>query len=498
MKLGNSLCYPPYKHCCTRPLPDRRSAGRHDANVDASPEQRSLGKGTVEMAGHLDTRSPGEPAGHAERFLNWEEEKIRAFLEAARRRGMVTIAQAYRACNPDATPEEVRELLRRAGVDIVDELETREVGWDGEELFLRKGEPEEPLAGLEEPEPEELALEATEPDLLEEEEETAEELLVEEPAILVERPGRVPVYEEAELPAAEAMYLREIDRGPLLTAEEEVALGKAIEAGQRARRRLEKGDYQPHERAELERLVAEAERARQKLIESNLRLVVSVAKRYVGLGLPFLDLIQEGNIGLARAAEKFDYKKGFRFSTYAHWWIRQAITRAIANQARVIRVPVHTIEQITRLYNTARRMEQQLGREPTPEELAQEMGTSPERIREIVRASQQPISLDTPVGEEEEDSLADLLADQTARSPAEVVSQKLLREDVEEMLSELTERERTVLKMRFGLEDGRQHSLEEVGARIGVTRERARQIEAEALGKLRRSERHQRLRSYLE
>lgn len=460
------------------------------------------------MAEQWETRGPGEPAVPGERFPSsgsggssesgsGDDEKIRAFLERARQRGFVTIAQAYRACNPDVAPEEVREVLRRAGVDIVDEVETREAGWDSEELFLRRGEPEEALAGLEEPEPEELAAEAQEPDLLEVEEE-AEELLAEEPAALIERPGRVPVYEEAELPAAEAMYLREIDRGPLLTAEEEVALGKAIEAGQRARRRLERGDYRPEERAELERLVAEAERARQKLIESNLRLVVSVAKRYVGLGLPFLDLIQEGNIGLARAAEKFDYKKGFRFSTYAHWWIRQAITRAIANQARVIRVPVHTIEQITRLYNTARRMEQQLGREPTPEELAQEMGTSPERIREIIRASQQPISLDTPVGEEEEDSLADLLADQTARSPAEVVSQQLLREDVEAMLSELTERERTVLKMRFGLDDGRQHSLEEVGARIGVTRERARQIEAEALGKLRRSERHQRLRSYLE
>ncbi len=447
------------------------------------------------MTENWETHGLGEPAVPDERFPNEGDEKIRAFLEQARQRGFVTIAQAYRACNPDVAPEKVREVLRRAGVDIVDELETREAGWDSEELFLRRGEPEEALAGLEEPEPEELAAEAQEPDLLEEE---AEELLAEEPAVLIERPGRVPIYEEAELPAAEAMYLREIDRGPLLTAEEEVALGKAIEAGQRARRRLERGDYKPEERAELERLVAEAERARQRLIESNLRLVVSVAKRYVGLGLPFLDLIQEGNIGLARAAEKFDYKKGFRFSTYAHWWIRQAITRAIANQARVIRVPVHTIEQITRLYNTARRMEQQLGREPTAEELAQEMGTSPERIREIVRASQQPISLDTPVGEEEEDSLADLLADQTARSPAEVVSQQLLREDVEAMLSELTERERTVLKMRFGLDDGRQHSLEEVGARIGVTRERARQIEAEALGKLRRSERHQRLRSYLE
>jgi RNA polymerase primary sigma factor len=467
----------------------------------AAPPTPAAAERTVEMAENWAPRGPGEPAVHGERFPSGasahreDDEQIRAFLERARQRGLVTIAQAYRACNPNVTPEEVREVLRRAGVDIVDELETREAGWNGEELFLRRGEPEDALAGLEEPEPEELAAEAQEPDLLEEE---AEELLAEEPAALIERPGRVPIYEEAELPAAEAMYLREIDRGPLLTAEQEVALGKAIEAGQRARRRLERGDYQPQERAELERLVAEAERARQKLIESNLRLVVSVAKRYVGLGLPFLDLIQEGNIGLARAAEKFDYKKGFRFSTYAHWWIRQAITRAIANQARVIRVPVHTIEQITRLYNTARRMEQQLGREPTAEELAQEMGTSPERIREIVRASQQPISLDTPVGEEEEDSLADLLADQTARSPAEVVSQQLLREDVEEMLSELTERERTVLKMRFGLDDGRQHSLEEVGARIGVTRERARQIEAEALSKLRRSERHQRLRSYLE
>ncbi|MER3405771.1 MAG: hypothetical protein C4289_11935, partial [Chloroflexota bacterium] len=214
-----------------------RRAGRTGSAVPAGT--LAAAERTVEMAENWEPRGPGEPAVHGERFPSGasahreDDEQIRAFLERARQRGFVTIAQAYRACNPDVTPEEVREVLRRAGVDIVDELETREAGWNSEELFLRRGEPEEALAGLEEPEPEELAAEAQEPDLLEEE---AEELLAEEPAVLIERPGRVPIYEEAELPAAEAMYLREIDRGPLLTAEEEVALGKAIEAGQRARR----------------------------------------------------------------------------------------------------------------------------------------------------------------------------------------------------------------------------------------------------------------------
>ena len=268
------------------------------------------------------------------------------------------------------------------------------------------------------------------------------------------------------------MYLREIGKIPLLTPEEEIELAKRIEDGD--------------------------EEAKRKLIEANLRLVVSIAKKYIGRGLSFLDLIQEGNLGLIRAVEKFDYRKGFKFSTYATWWIRQAITRAIADQARTIRIPVHMVETINKLIRVSRQLVQQLGREPTTEEIAQALGLPPEKVEDIQRIAQEPVSLETPIGEEEDSQLGDFLEDKESPNPEEATAGQLLREQLEEMLGELTEREREVLRLRFGLEDGHAHTLEEVGKRFNVTRERIRQIEAKALRKLRHPSRSKRLRDYLE
>jgi len=268
------------------------------------------------------------------------------------------------------------------------------------------------------------------------------------------------------------MYLREIGKISLLTPEEEVELAK----------RVEEGD----------------EEAKKKLIEANLRLVVSIAKKYIGRGLSFLDLIQEGNLGLIRAVEKFDYRKGFKFSTYATWWIRQAITRAIADQARTIRIPVHMVETINKLIRVSRQLVQQLGREPTIEEIAQALGLPPEKVEDIQRIAQEPVSLETPIGEEEDSQLGDFLEDKESPNPEDATAGQLLREQLEEMLGELTEREREVLRLRFGLEDGHAHTLEEVGKRFNVTRERIRQIEAKALRKLRHPSRSKRLRDYLE
>lgn len=267
------------------------------------------------------------------------------------------------------------------------------------------------------------------------------------------------------------MYLKEIGRVPILTAEEEVELAK----------RMEMGDKE----------------AKQRLIESNLRLVVSIAKRYVGRGMLFLDLIQEGNMGLIKAVEKFDYRKGYKLSTYATWWIRQAITRAIADQARTIRIPVHMVETINKLVRTSRQLLQELGREPTAEEIAEEMGLTPERVREIQKIAQEPVSLETPIGEEEDSHLGDFIEDQDALAPAEAASFVMLKEQIEEVLDTLNEREQRVLRLRFGLDDGKARTLEEVGREFGVTRERIRQIEAKALRKLRHPQRSKKLRDYL-
>ena len=268
------------------------------------------------------------------------------------------------------------------------------------------------------------------------------------------------------------MYLKEIGRVPLLTAEEEIRLAK----------RMEEGD----------------EEAKRRLAEANLRLVVSIAKRYVGRGMLFLDLIQEGNLGLIKAVEKFDYNKGYKFSTYATWWIRQAITRAIADQARTIRIPVHMVETINKLIRVSRQLLQELGREPLPEEIAKQMGIAVERVREIMKIAQEPVSLETPIGEEEDSHLGDFIEDQDAPAPAEAASFMLLKEQLEEVLETLTPREEKVLRLRFGLDDGRARTLEEVGQNFGVTRERIRQIEAKALRKLRHPSRSKKLKDFLE
>lgn len=268
------------------------------------------------------------------------------------------------------------------------------------------------------------------------------------------------------------MYLKEIGKVPLLTAEEEVELAK----------RMAEGD----------------EEAKRKLVEANLRLVVSIAKRYVGRGMLFLDLIQEGNLGLIKAVEKFDYKKGFKFSTYATWWIRQAITRAIADQARTIRIPVHMVETINKLIRVSRQLLQEYGREPQPEEIAAEMGIAEEKVREIMKIAQEPVSLETPIGEEEDSHLGDFIPDDDAPAPAEAAAFTLLKEQLMDVLDTLTSREEKVLRLRFGLDDGRARTLEEVGKEFNVTRERIRQIEAKALRKLRHPSRSKKLKDYLD
>lgn len=294
------------------------------------------------------------------------------------------------------------------------------------------------------------------------------------------------------------MYLREIGRVDLLTGATEVQLGRAIEEGEEARGKLMEESPSPQDRFQLEAILETGDKARQRLTEANLRLVVSVAKKYIGRGMSLLDLIQEGNIGLIRAVEKFDYHKGYKFSTYATWWIRQAITRAIADQARTIRIPVHMVETINKLLRTNRRLLQELGREPTSEEVATEMGITPDKVREIIKVSQEPVSLETPIGEEEDSHLGDFIEDLAMPAPADAASRTLLKEQVEEVLHTLTPRERRVLQLRFGLEDGRSRTLEEVGKEFAVTRERIRQIEAKALRKLRHPSRSKKLKDYLE
>ena len=338
-----------------------------------------------------------------------------------------------------------------------------------------------------------------------------------------------PVVREADLVQSTAdpvrMYLKEIGKVPLLTAEEEVILAKKIDAGLEAGSEIANGNHAPFDtltalcvKAALEepsakdgkklapdrtleilrRVEREGQIAKKKLIEANLRLVVSIAKRYVGRGMLFLDLIQEGNLGLIRAVEKFDYSKGFKFSTYATWWIRQAITRAIADQARTIRIPVHMVETINKLVRVQRQLLQDLNREPLPEEIAAEMDITPDKVREILKVSQEPVSLETPIGEEEDSHLGDFIEDADAIVPVDAASFILLQEQLESVLHSLSNREKKVIELRFGLIDGHQRTLEEVGQEFGVTRERIRQIESKTLSKLRHPSRSQKLRDYLE
>lgn len=307
--------------------------------------------------------------------------------------------------------------------------------------------------------------------IVEEDEPDEEIILTEEDEVDVEKIDlSVPDGVSIEDPVR--MYLKEIGKVSLLSADEEIELAK----------RMETGDIE----------------AKKRLAEANLRLVVSIAKRYVGRGMQFLDLIQEGNLGLIKAVEKFDYRKGYKFSTYATWWIRQAITRAIADQARTIRIPVHMVETINKLIRVSRQLLQELGREPTPEEIAEQMGMTEERVREILKISQEPVSLETPIGEEEDSHLGDFIQDDNVPVPADAAAFTLLREQLGEVLDTLTEREQKVLKLRFGLDDGRARTLEEVGKEFNVTRERIRQIEAKALRKLRHPSRSRKLKDYLD
>ena len=296
------------------------------------------------------------------------------------------------------------------------------------------------------------------------------------------------------------MYLKEIGKVNLLTPEEELSLAKRMADGEKAKEQLEEIGEEIDEdtKKQIDLLIADGEKAKKSLAEANLRLVVSIAKRYVGRGMLFLDLIQEGNLGLIKAVDKFDYTKGYKFSTYATWWIRQAITRAIADQARTIRIPVHMVETINKLVRGSRQLVQELGREPTPEELAKELNMPVDKVREISKISQEPVSLETPIGEEEDSHLGDFIPDEDAPAPSEAASFVLLKEQLGAVLETLSEREAKVLRLRFGLDDGRARTLEEVGKEFDVTRERIRQIEAKALRKLRHPSRSKKLKDFLD
>ena len=369
--------------------------------------------------------------------------------------GTLTYGEMYDALQKqDLSPDEIDELFdtfSQTGIEIIDDLDENEENEDLDEidetLPSANATVPPPLATTEQPEKEKPHLPPPTVDLSVPE------------GISIDDPVR--------------MYLKEIGRVPLLTAQEEVDLAKQMEAGD--------------------------EEAQKRLAESNLRLVVSIAKRYVGRGMLFLDLIQEGNLGLIKAVEKFDYNKGYKFSTYATWWIRQAITRAIADQARTIRIPVHMVETINKLIRVSRQLLQKYGREPTADEIAKEMEVSVDRVREIMKIAQEPVSLETPIGEEEDSHLGDFIEDQDAQAPADAASFQLLKEQLGEVLSTLTEREQKVLILRFGLDEtGRARTLEEVGQSFGVTRERIRQIEAKALRKLRHPSRSKKLKDFLD
>lgn len=294
-----------------------------------------------------------------------------------------------------------------------------------------------------------------------------------------------------------SLYLKEMSRVPLLSAEEEVQLAQQMRRGELAAKRLAKNGHDPEEREHLEEEIALGGEARAHLIKANTRLVVSIAKKYLGQGVPFLDLIQEGNLGLMKAVEKFDHQRGCKFSTYATWWIRQAITRALAEQGRIIRLPVHMDERLRKVYWTARQLERDTGRAPTPEEIASEMGLKTQKVEWLLRVSRRPVSLEKPVGEEEDSELGDFIEDQEADSPVDMTYQHLLGDKLQDVLASLSPREAKILRLRFGLQDGKSYTLKEVGEKFGLTRERIRQIEAEALNRLRHPSRSRQLRSYL-
>ncbi len=307
------------------------------------------------------------------------------------------------------------------------------------------------------------------------------------------------VLDLSEIPSSDttSLYLKEMASVPLLTHEEEIKLAQQLEQGRAAEQLLARDGHDQAERSKLQRQIELGRQAREHLIKANTRLVVSVAKKYTGQGVPFLDLIQEGNLGLMKAVDKFDYRRGYKFSTYATWWIRQAVSRAVADQGRTIRLPVHMGDSIRRIYRTAQRLEQMRGRPPTPEEIADDMGLTPRRVRWMLRVSRHPISLEKPVGEEEDSEFGSFIEDAEARLPDEEAGHDLLREQIEDLLGTLTPREARILRLRFGLQDGHSYTLEEVGRKFGLTRERIRQIEVRALRRLRHPRRSRRLRDYL-
>ena len=411
-------------------------------------------------------------------------------------KNQATASKTAKSAKPAAAPAVVEEVLEDEDVLDVDDVEPdmssteaasdekaeSNINEDGEEQDLLEGIPEEELKAASDVSLPKVRTKKTRSSVRKRNEAANVTMLTGDPV---------------------RMYLKEIGKVPLLSAAEEIDLAMKIEAGVAAAAELDKAEeegreLERREKRRLGRVEQVGIDAKQQLIEANLRLVVSIAKRYVGRGMLFLDRIQEGNLGLIRAVEKFDYTKGFKFSTYATWWIRQAITRAIADQARTIRIPVHMVETINKLVRIQRQLLQELGREPTPEEIGKEMGLPAERVREIQKISQEPVSLETPIGEEEDSQLGDFIEDDAAVVPPDAASFSMLQEQLSKVLDGLAERERKVISLRFGLEDGHPRTLEEVGREFGVTRERIRQIESKTLAKLRHPSRSSKLKDYLE
>ncbi|HZJ26645.1 MAG TPA: RNA polymerase sigma factor RpoD [Acidimicrobiia bacterium] len=486
-----------------------------DPKVSAEP---SVGS-PVEALSESAVESPTEPRQGAAPVLapvipiaadevSTEGSDVAALLAGVRERGFVTTGEIFAAL-PDLEPETAElaaifATIRASGVEVLDEIE--------EELEREdEGRVDDPPAGADlsaahdllagadlpvppapvapvPPAPAPASLDAPAP--------AAPPTIAERRARAAARMDR-PISETGSFDPVR-MYLKEIGKVRLLTAPQEVTLAKRFEAGLHAVERLESEELSEGERAALEAVEVDGVLAKSQLTEANLRLVVSIAKRYVGRGMVLLDLVQEGNLGLIRAVEKFDYSKGFKFSTYATWWIRQAITRAIADQARTIRIPVHMVETMNKVLRVQRTMLQELGREPTVDEVAAKVEMTPDRVREIQRLGQEPLSLESPVGEEDDSSLGDFVEDPNATAPSAAAARALLTDAIEEALEELNDRERQVVRLRFGLDDGQVRTLEEVGKEFGVTRERIRQIESKTLAKLRHPTRSKRLRDYLE
>jgi len=443
------------------------------------------------------------PSAEVDAALATPSAEVGGVLDQVKERGFITTGEIF-AAFPDLEPDadELRELwdmFESRGIKVLDEI--------AEELQLEDQRRAGARPSQSSPEPPRRRVEHRPSSATRPGSPASRRASYDEPdeELAAVRAASRPTHAEGGSFDPVRMYLKEIGKVPLLTAEQEVTLAKRIEAGTLAAEKLdavnELGDpieISENQRSSLHAVKRDGELARRQLTEANLRLVVSIAKRYVGRGMALLDLIQEGNLGLIRAVEKFDYTKGFKFSTYATWWIRQAITRAIADQARTIRIPVHMVETMNKVLRVQRQMLQELGREPTVEEVAAKVEMTPDKVREIQRIAQEPVSLETPVGEEDDSLLGDFVEDPNVIAPATAAARALLSEAIEEALQELNDRERAVVRLRFGLDDGQIRTLEEVGKEFGVTRERIRQIESKTLAKLRHPTRSQRLRDYLE